>query len=134
PGPALAAHLGIRPLLGRRARRALPGGADRRPAGGCRPGHRSVHGRQSGSDHDLTHAMSEWMMSQGLLPWLGAYAASGAVVGFLAGLLGIGGGMTLVPVLAALFAAQQFAPDHTVHLALATAMASIVFTSSASVR
>ncbi len=74
------------------------------------------------------------MMSQGLLPWLGAYAAAGAVVGFLAGLLGIGGGMTLVPVLAALFAAQQFAPDHTVHLALATAMASIVFTSSASVR
>ncbi len=78
--------------------------------------------------------MTAELLGQGLLPWLGAYAIAGAVVGFLAGLLGIGGGMTLVPVLAALFAAQQFAPDHAVHLALATAMASIVFTSSASVR
>jgi len=37
-------------------------------------------------------------------------------------------------VLAAMFAAQQFIPDHTVHLALGTGMASVVFTSSASVR
>ncbi len=66
--------------------------------------------------------------------WFLAYFATGAFVGFLAGLLGIGGGMTLVPVLAAMFAAQQFAPDHTVHLALGTGMASIMFTSSASVR
>ena len=66
--------------------------------------------------------------------WLAAYAVSGALVGFLAGLLGIGGGMTLVPVLSALFLAQALTPDHTVHLALGTAMASIIFTSSASVR
>jgi uncharacterized membrane protein YfcA len=66
--------------------------------------------------------------------WFSAYVAAGAIVGFLAGLLGIGGGMTLVPVLSALFAAQNLAPDHSVHLALGTAMASIVFTSSASVR
>lgn len=66
--------------------------------------------------------------------WLATYAACGAVVGFLAGLLGIGGGMTLVPILAALFVAQSMTPDHTVHLALGTAMASIVFTSTASVR
>ena len=63
-----------------------------------------------------------------------AYVVTGAFVGFLAGLLGIGGGMTLVPVLAAMFSAQHFAPDHTVHLALGTGMASIMFTSSASVR
>jgi len=63
-----------------------------------------------------------------------AYFATGAFVGFLAGLLGIGGGMTLVPVLAAMFAAQHLAPDHTVHLALGTGMASIIFTSTASVR
>ena len=66
--------------------------------------------------------------------WLPAYAAAGAIVGFLAGMLGIGGGMTLVPILSAIFAAQALTPDHTVHLALGTAMASIVFTSSASVR
>ena len=59
-----------------------------------------------------------------------AYLAAGAIVGFLAGLLGIGGGMTLVPVLATMFAAQHFAPTHTVHLALGTGMASILFTST----
>jgi uncharacterized membrane protein YfcA len=68
------------------------------------------------------------------MTWLAAYALSGALVGVLAGLLGIGGGMTLVPILSALFAAQQLAPDHSVHLALGTAMASAVFTASASVR
>jgi uncharacterized membrane protein YfcA len=69
-----------------------------------------------------------------LAAWLLAYFATGAFVGFLAGLLGIGGGMTLVPVLAAMYTAQQFAPEHTVHLALGTGMASVMFTSSASVR
>jgi uncharacterized membrane protein YfcA len=69
-----------------------------------------------------------------IVAWMLAYVVTGAFVGFLAGLLGIGGGMTLVAVLAAMFTAQQFAPDHTVHLALGTGMASIVFTSSASVR
>jgi uncharacterized membrane protein YfcA len=69
-----------------------------------------------------------------VLAWMLAYFATGAFVGFLAGLLGIGGGMTLVPVLAAMFTAQHFAPEHTVHLALGTGMASVMFTSSASVR
>jgi uncharacterized membrane protein YfcA len=68
------------------------------------------------------------------LIWLVAYALAGALVGLLAGLLGIGGGMTLVPILSALFSAQALAPGYTVHLALGTAMASIVFTASASVR
>jgi len=66
--------------------------------------------------------------------WIAAYLGAGALVGVLAGLLGIGGGMTLVPVLAALFTAQGYLPDHIVHLALGTAMASIVFTSASSVR
>ena len=66
--------------------------------------------------------------------WLIAYVVAGGAVGFLAGLLGIGGGMTLVPILAALFSAQGFAPDRIVHMALATSMASIIFTSMASVR
>jgi uncharacterized membrane protein YfcA len=66
--------------------------------------------------------------------WLLAYAAAGAFVGLLAGLLGIGGGMTLVPILAALFEAQSLAPSHGVHLALGTAMASAVVTAAASVR
>lgn len=68
------------------------------------------------------------------MEWIAAYAVTGALVGFLAGLLGIGGGMTLVPILATLFTAQMLTTDHNVHLALATAMASAAFTSSASVR
>lgn len=69
-----------------------------------------------------------------MLIWLLSYVLAGATVGFLAGLLGIGGGMTLVPIMAALFTAQQLSADHNVHMALATAMASAAFTSSASVR
>jgi uncharacterized protein len=68
------------------------------------------------------------------MTWILIYFGTGAFIGFLAGLLGIGGGMTLVPLLASMFTAQQLAPDHVVHLALGTGMASIVFTSSASVR
>ena len=67
------------------------------------------------------------------MTWILAYAAAGAFVGFMAGLLGIGGGMTLVPVLSALYSAQGLASDHIVHMALATAMASVMFTSSSSV-
>ncbi|MFN9279469.1 MAG: sulfite exporter TauE/SafE family protein [Betaproteobacteria bacterium] len=68
------------------------------------------------------------------MTWILAYLAAGTVIGFFAGLLGIGGGMTLVPILAALFTAQQMAPEHVMHLALGTAMAGVLFTGSASVR
>ena len=68
------------------------------------------------------------------MTWLAAYFAAGAFVGILAGMLGIGGGMSLVPILAALFAAQGFAPDHTVHLAVGTGMASVLATGTASAR
>jgi uncharacterized membrane protein YfcA len=63
-----------------------------------------------------------------------AFVALGAAVGFLAGLLGIGGGMTMVPLLTIAFGRQGFAPDHVVHLAIATATATILFTSISSAR
>ena len=56
----------------------------------------------------------------------------GCVVGFMAGLLGIGGGGIMVPVLTGLFLAQGVAPAHVVHLALGTSMASIIMTSLSS--
>jgi len=67
------------------------------------------------------------------MSWIAAYLGIGAIIGFLAGLLGIGGGLTLVPVLSAIFTAQSLSTEHIVHMALATAMASVVFTSSSSV-
>ena len=69
-----------------------------------------------------------------MFDWWWAYLAVGAFVGFFAGLLGIGGGAAMVPVLALIFAAKQFAPAHAVHLALGTAMATMLFTSVSSVR
>jgi uncharacterized membrane protein YfcA len=58
----------------------------------------------------------------------------GAYVGFLAGLLGIGGGFTIVPVLMEVFAHQGVATQDQLPLAIGTSAASIVFTAFASVR
>ena len=61
-------------------------------------------------------------------------AALGLVTGFLAGLLGIGGGMLMVPFLTYFLGQQQVAPDVAVKMAIATSMATIMFTSLSSVR
>jgi uncharacterized protein len=63
-----------------------------------------------------------------------ALVAMGAIIGFLAGLLGLGGGMTMVPLLTIVFTEQGFPREHVVHLAIATATATILFTSIASTR
>jgi len=66
--------------------------------------------------------------------WWPAYLLLGAIVGFFAGLLGIGGGLIMVPVLTFIFSAQHFPPDRILHLALGTSMAAIIFTSASSLR
>lgn len=58
----------------------------------------------------------------------------GAGGGFAAGLLGIGGGMVLVPFITMIFTARAFAPHLVVHMAIATSLATILFTSLSSVR
>ena len=60
--------------------------------------------------------------------------ALGTVVGFLAGLLGIGGGMMMVPVMTFLLAQRGVDSGMAVKMAIATSMASILFTSISSVR
>lgn len=62
------------------------------------------------------------------------YALVGAIAGVLAGLLGIGGGLVIVPMLVFCFDREGIADAHTMHLALGTSMASIVFTSVSSAR
>ncbi|MBM3373295.1 MAG: sulfite exporter TauE/SafE family protein [Betaproteobacteria bacterium] len=69
-----------------------------------------------------------------MFEWWWAYLALGAFVGFFAGLLGIGGGAAMVPVLAFIYAAKGFDAGQVVHLALGTSMATILFTSVSSVR
>jgi len=60
--------------------------------------------------------------------------AMGMAGGFAAGLLGIGGGMVLVPFITMIFTAKQFPPSMVVHMAIATSLATILFTSMSSVR
>ncbi|HMK36025.1 MAG TPA: sulfite exporter TauE/SafE family protein [Desulfomonilaceae bacterium] len=60
------------------------------------------------------------------------YAAVGAVAGILAGLLGVGGGLVIVPMLVYCFAAQGVSYDQIMHLALGTSLSSIMFTSMSS--
>ena len=57
----------------------------------------------------------------------------GLCTGFAAGLLGIGGGMILVPLFTIIFSAHGFPVDHVVHIAIATSLATIFFTSISSV-
>ncbi len=61
-------------------------------------------------------------------------AALGVGTGFLAGLLGIGGGMLMVPFLTIILSARGVPADLTVKMAIATSMATIIFTSVSSVR
>ncbi|WP_154224294.1 sulfite exporter TauE/SafE family protein [Marinicella rhabdoformis] len=56
----------------------------------------------------------------------------GMVVGFFAGLLGIGGGGIMVPALTAFFIHQGYDASQVVHMALATSLSCIIFNASIS--
>jgi uncharacterized protein len=58
----------------------------------------------------------------------------GSITGFLAGLLGIGGGMLMVPFMTLLLSAKGMPPELIIKMAIATSLATICFTSIASVR
>jgi uncharacterized membrane protein YfcA len=65
---------------------------------------------------------------------LAAYVGLGLVVGFVAGLLGVGGGLIIVPVMILLLHAQGLAAGIEPQIALGTSLASILLTSLSSVR
>lgn len=66
--------------------------------------------------------------------FLGSLMLLGAFGGFAAGLLGIGGGMILVPFMMMLFPMVGMPESVMVHTAIATSMGTIVFTSLSSMR
>ncbi|NSX04547.1 sulfite exporter TauE/SafE family protein [Cupriavidus gilardii] len=70
-------------------------------------------------------------MTLSLIP---ALLLLGAFTGFCAGLLGVGGGMMMVPFLTLTFSWLAFPEAAIVHMAIATSMSTILFTSLSSVR
>lgn len=68
------------------------------------------------------------------LEWVLIFLLLGTFVGFMAGLLGIGGGGIMVPILTTIFLALGVSLDNVVHLALGTSMAAIIITSLSSLR
>lgn len=66
--------------------------------------------------------------------WWLSYPLLGIFGGFVAGLFGVGGGMTLVPFMYMIFLAQGMPAEHVIHLSLGTSMATILLTSISSMR
>lgn len=64
----------------------------------------------------------------------GLYLLAGAVAGLLGGLLGVGGGLVIVPVLVFSFHMQHFAPEVLTQMAVGTSLATIIFTSLSSIK
>lgn len=61
------------------------------------------------------------------------YIGIGLLAGFLAGLFGIGGGLIIIPLLSYAFFIQGFNTDLIMHIAIATSLAVIFFTSISAV-
>ncbi|MCP1728312.1 putative membrane protein YfcA [Natronospira proteinivora] len=72
--------------------------------------------------------MTDWMM---MLPLL---LLTGAVAGLLAGMLGLGGGLAVVPSLFWLLRWQGVAPELAMQVAVATSLATMVLTSATAAR
>ena len=68
------------------------------------------------------------------IEWIILYIALGVLVGFMAGLLGVGGGGILVPLLTSMFTYRGMSTDNVVHVAVGTSLTCMIISSVASVR
>jgi len=66
-----------------------------------------------------------------MIEWL-SFAGAGVIAGLIAGLLGLGGGLVIVPILVVLFTWQGEAPQFIMHMAVATSMMTITVTALSS--
>ena len=66
------------------------------------------------------------------MPDILLFLITGACVGLISGLFGVGGGLIIVPVLFAVFTAQGAPAEYVMHMALATSLATIIITSISS--
>jgi uncharacterized membrane protein YfcA len=71
---------------------------------------------------------------QELLPLIAILAVSGVVAGFVAGMLGVGGGIVTVPVLEYSLRFADVPEGYRMHIAVATSLAAIIPTSISSAR
>lgn len=69
-----------------------------------------------------------------LIPLILTMLATGVAAGLLAGLLGVGGGIVIVPVLDTALELRGVDPAIRMHIAVATSLATIIFTSISSAR
>lgn len=63
-----------------------------------------------------------------------AFLLTGVFSGTIAGLLGVGGGLIIVPIIVWILSAQGLAPDYAIKIAVATSLAIIIPTSISSAR
>jgi uncharacterized membrane protein YfcA len=75
--------------------------------------------------------MADLLVSE--LPLVFGLLMTGAISGFLAGLLGVGGGIVIVPVLLTVLGAAGVDPNIRLHMAIGTSLATIIPTSISSV-
>lgn len=76
----------------------------------------------------------EALTLQSFLLFVAGLAATGAVAGVLAGLLGVGGGIVIVPVLSFMLEFMHFSPTVAMHVAVGTSLLTIIPTSITSLR
>src|SRR3954465_12636140 len=69
-----------------------------------------------------------------LLPLVAVLAVSGVFAGFVAGMLGVGGGIVTVPVLEYALRFAAVPEEYRMHVAVATSLAAIIPTSISSAR